>query len=69
MSEELRVIIDVYCVNERKCVEPTLELGIAVLFERVLVVVDVCADSVPPYTLNVLYFVGVAKDLHAIVVE
>ena len=69
MREELRVVIDVDCVHEGQRVETPLELWIPVFFERVLVVVDVCADSVPADALNVLDFVGVAEDFHAIVVE
>ena len=69
VREELRVIVDGQRVHEGQREEAPLELGVAVLLERVLVVVDVLADAVPADALDVLDLVGVAEHLHAIVVE
>ena len=60
MRKKLCIIVYGQLVHERQRKKSSLEFRITILLERVLEVINVCADSVPAHTLDVFYFVRIA---------
>ena len=60
MCKKLCIIVDGQLVHEGQREKSSLEFRITILLERVLEVINVCADSVPAHTLDVFDFVGIA---------
>ena len=69
MSEKLRIIVNLQIMHNAESVESSLKLWVAILLKRILKVIDILTDTMPANTLNVLNFVRITQNFHAIIVE